>query len=510
VSERLLVRAAAAALLCVLVAVLVHAGGIVHRMHSIPDYVSPLALAHDAGLYPDTTVVLGNFGWFPGFWGARAAGALPLGDQLASGLPLLLMLAVVALLAAQAWRLWGALPALVLAGFALSMGSEAWVAAAAWSARATSWWALALAGVTVVAAAGGRRRAAIAGAAATVLWGGLCLSGDKLVYAVIVAPLAATAVAAFARGHRGLALQALGLGGLLVASGVVFGLIADGADVVTHAYPVTTVPYDQFGGFAGHALNGVTQVWSTPGSRVAAPTAGYVATAALLGALSAIPALLRDDRDLTRTVWVAFWTAATLGNLGAFVINATSVVGGLPVTRYLYALPLAGGAVLAALVGGGRARRLAPAAVAVACVATTIGFFAHPPERNAFAHTSATQSVLDAARERGLTRGFGSYQTVYPMAKALDFAVPIDPVGPCAQGVCPFLLHRVEGAYRPQSGIRSFLLVDRSPLATPGNPDWVTEPPAGVQPVETVDVGDGLQMLVYDHDVARDLGPPLP
>ncbi|MEA2176956.1 MAG: hypothetical protein QOG77_253, partial [Solirubrobacteraceae bacterium] len=74
----------------------------------------------------------------------------------------------------------------------------------------------------------------------------------------------------------------------------------------------------------------------------------------------------------------------------------------------------------------------------------------------------------------------------------------------------PFLLHRVDGAYRPQPGIRSFLLVDRSPLATPGNLVWLTEPPAGVQPVETVDVGDGLQMLVYDHDVARDLGPPLP
>lgn len=500
-------RVAAGAVLCVLAAVLVHTGAIVDAMHSIPDYVSPLVLAHDAHLYPDSTVMLGNYAWYPGFWSARAVGTL--GDGVNSVLPLLLTLAVTAAVAVQARRVWGTVAALLFAGLALSVGTEAWTASAAWSVRATSWWAMAFAGLTVVAAASGHRRAALAGAAATVVWGGLCLSGDKLVYAVIVAPLAAAAVAAFARGAVGLAGQAAGLAAGLVVSGAVFTRIAEAADVVPHPYPLVTTPFEQFGTYAGYALTALTQVWTSPGSSVTGPATAYVAAAAVLGALAAAPAVLRGTDDVARTVWTAFWTAAALGNIAAFVLNASSVINGLSVPRYLYALPLAAGAVLAAVAGSGRARRLAPAAVVLACLGTAISFFSDPPVRNAVAHTAASGSVLAAARERGLERGFGSYQTVYAMEQKLGYAVALSPVGPCAQGVCPFYLHRNDGAYRPQSG-RSFLLVDHSPMASAQSRDWLTAGPPGVQAVESVDVGDGLEMLVYDHDVAQHFGPPMP
>jgi len=67
-------------------------------------------------------------------------------------------------------------------------------------------------------------------------------------------------------------------------------------------------------------------------------------------------------------------------------------------------------------------------------------------------------------------------------------------------------LHRLDGAFVPQAG-RSFLLVDRSPYAIPSDAAWATRPVPAERADEVVDVGDGLTMYVYDHDIAEDLGP---
>ncbi len=137
------------------------------------------------------------------------------------------------------------------------------------------------------------------------------------------------------------------------------------------------------------------------------------------------------------------------------------------------------------------------------------GLVAHPPQRSPFAHGPAQDNILEAVRAFGLTRGYASYQTAYAMERSLRFKVPLLPVEGCAtpQDVCPFFLHRIDDAYTPQPETRTFLLVDHSPLAAGGGFEWLRVEPAGSDPVRSVNVGDGLTLEIYDHDVADLFGP---
>ncbi len=91
-------------------------------METVADYVSPLVMAHDVHLYPGSRIVLGNYGWYDGFWAARLVGWLPRGDQLSSVLPMLITIAMFGGLAAQARRLWNTTAAVALVAFGLAAG----------------------------------------------------------------------------------------------------------------------------------------------------------------------------------------------------------------------------------------------------------------------------------------------------------------------------------------------------------------------------------------------------
>ncbi len=508
-SERTLFRVASTATALLLVALLVRILPLARSMETVADYVSPLVMGHDAHLYPGSKVTLGNYGWFSGFWAARGVSALPVGPQLAAVLPTLIWLAVAGALAAQARRVWGRAAAVVLLAVTVGIGGQAWLAAASWSAHGTTWWAMVIAGMTVVAEAGGRHRAAAVGAALTVIWGGLCLTGDKLGLAVLVLPLAATALTAAVRRAWPLAIKCAALLGLVFLSSLVFGAVREGAGLVQNSYRIDTVPYESLGGYAGQALSALTMIWFPFGPIVLAATVAYVGAAAAIAGAWTAPAVVRRNADLDRAVWTAFWFAAALGTVAAFVVSTTSFVGGAPVPRYLYALPLAAGGLLAAATGSGRSPRVTLAAAAFVAAGGAYGFFANPPARLPAEHGPAVAKVRAAARRYDVTRGFTGYNTAYPMERSLEFAVTLAPIQPCpgGAGLCPFYLHRIDDAYTPQPGIRSFILVDHSPIAVPGAAEWVTSEPAGVKPERRVDVGDGLEMLIYDHDVARELGP---
>lgn len=520
-AERALTWVAGAATAVLVLVLLVKAPATVRAMMSERDYVSPLVMGHDAHLYPGARIVLGNYGWWPGMWAVQWLRPLPASAQLAAGLPLLLTLLASAALALQARRVWGGAAAIATLAVSLSVGTAAWTAAASWAAHFPTWWAMVLAGVSLTALAGapaGRARSlALLGAVLAVAASGTALSGDSIGWPAIVAPLAACAgVLAVLRSWRPAAVAA-GMATGVVAVSLVVGALAESNRYVQHDFSLATVPFALLGHQAAQTFEGTQQVWAGAAPTVVGASTGFLGAALVLGGLAVGTALLlrrrRDATDLPddrRATWVTFWLVAALAQMGAFALTYSSVVGGVIVPRYLYGVPLAAAALIAAAVGTGRGRRTALAACALIALGTGVNFITDPPARQPGEHGPALANVIEAARETGVDRGYASYVTAYPMQRASRFALRLSPVSACpegAPGLCPMYLHRLDGAYEPEPGIRSFLLVDASPFAVPGDRNWVTAPLDGVEPVQTLDVGDGLTMLIYDHDIAADLGP---
>ena len=117
--DRVLWWAAAAATAVLAVVLAVQAPDTLGAMQSNGDYVAPLVMGHDAHLYPDSRIVLGNYGWFAGMWAVQGLQRLPAADHLAAGLPLAITFALVALVALQALRRFGPGAALLVLALAL-------------------------------------------------------------------------------------------------------------------------------------------------------------------------------------------------------------------------------------------------------------------------------------------------------------------------------------------------------------------------------------------------------
>jgi hypothetical protein len=501
--ERRLTWAAAAAVAVLAVVLLASAPAVIRAMESNGDYVSPLVMGEDAHLYPDARIVLGNFGWWPGLWAVQLLRPLPASEHVAAALPMLVTIAVIALVAWQALRLFGRGAAVALLAVALAAGVAVWVAAASWSAHFTTWWAMAFAGMTAVAWTHNRSRWLLAATGATVLWGAVTLSGDRLAYAAVVAPLVAAATAAAMRRAWRPAVAVAAMAAGTVILGVAGTALAHDLGYFEHSFTVDLMPYGQLGNQAANVFVVLQQLYAGDPESIAGATTSYLGAAVAIGALASVPGLLRGG-DLRRTVWTAFWAAAALAPIGAYMISSQSVIGGEGQARYLYGLPLA----LAALVAIAPRRLLALGAAALLALGTAVNFVTHPPEREPREHGPALANILAAAREHGVTRGYASYFTAYPLTRASRFELRISPVGACmgAPGLCPMYLHRLDGAFVPRRG-PSFLLFDASPYAIPDDANWVTREPLGAKPRERIDVGDGVTMLIYDHDIAADLGP---
>jgi len=346
-----------------------------------------------------------------------------------------------------------------------------------------------------------------------------------------VAPLVAAAIAAGATRARRPALAAAGLAIATVAAGAGVAAIAESANYFARDFTIQGVPYGLLGNQAASAFVVLQQLYAGNPASVIGATTAYLGAIVAIGARAAIPGLLRrrkgesqspspeevpptlgppgeetGSRPLAATVWAAFWGVAALAHIGAFMLSSQSVVGGEVVARYLYGLPL----VIAALVAIVGHRRLALAAATLLALGTSVNFLTDGPIREPREHGPALAKILATARANDVTRGYASsYFTAYPLERASRFALRLSPVGACAggPGLCPMYLHRLDGVFVPQPGVRSFLLVDGSQYAIAGDRNWVTEPVPGVKPLRSVDVGDGLTMVVYDHDIAADLGP---
>jgi len=514
------VTAIAGAVVAALTAVLVwRAGSIFVNTELNADLIAPLVMGEAAHRYADAQLVTGRLGWWGGLWIVQLLRPLPGGMEIATWLPFAGTIAVTLAVAWQARRVWSPLAAAVLALAALSVGPMAWAYDASWSARSPSWWTMALAGLAAVALARGPRPGAVALAGVALVWGAICASGDQLVLIGAAAPLAACAAyAAWRRAYRLAGALAGGavamwLGSLVVAS------LAERAGYLRQSFPVELISLSQLGTALDHLVEALQDVWRTPATWTGDLGVLLVAAAALSGLAALVVAWRRRGpapggaRELERGLWVTFWVVALLAYLAAFTLTTVGGLAGVQSVRYLYGVPLAAAATLAAAIPS--ARSLGPvvaAGVAVLAVAVTWQYARNPPTAPPLTADLSRSALYDRieqiAREEGVTRGFASYWTAYPLTWRSGGAVDVTPIGTCGDGWCPMYLHYIDRAYEPQPVERSFVLIDGSPLARGGFwGAWATDLAAGVRPTKVVDVGDGVRMAIFEGDVARSLRP---
>lgn len=404
--------------------------------------------------------------------------------------------------------------------------------------------------------------------AAVVVWCAAALSGDALAWTSIVAPgLAVGGAAIVTRRPRAAVLPIASAAAIAVLS-VAIRWLAEDRGYLQRPSPVELVDFEEAQPGTGNLVLGLEAVWRGPDGSSAGAAAGYlgallVAVAVGAGVVLLIAVLTRtwapgdapstsstdgttdpvDERptgddggardddpagsdgdhgaaaassgptdDVThpaRVAWVTYWTAVLAAALVAFVFSGASFVDGQPVARYLFGVPFAAGALLAAQAGRMRfaAPVLAPAALLAALA--ILGLARTEPPRMREARTTDLPAIEAVARAERVTRGYASYWSSYPMSVRSAFRLQVDPVGECpapqGTGLCPMFLHYVDRAYEPRPGIRSFLLVDDGPGSVAGPGVWVTRPPDGPTPVAVHQIGPNLRMLIYDHDLAADL-----
>jgi hypothetical protein len=102
--------------------------------------------------------------------------------------------------------------------------------------------------------------------------------------------------------------------------------------------------------------------------------------------------------------------------------------------------------------------------------------------------------------ENDLDHGYAGYWDAAPITVQSDFnarVYPIEPCGPDLDTYCPFHSHAIENWYVPKPGVRTFLIVNRTPL-----PPVTSPPPASWgRPFRTAQLDD-LTLYAFDYDIS--------
>jgi hypothetical protein len=521
-------RSGAVGLVCVLALLALALVGSAQQLHALmhanSDLSAPLVMGDVAHRYVHAQLVTGRVGWWGGLWVVQLLRPVPGGLWLADWLPIVATAALAGLVAWQARRVWSDVSALIVALVALAGGVGAWSYDASWSARAPTWWAMALMGLAAVRLAGTTRRPStgtiVLGAGAVVAVA-VTASGDQLALVGGAAPLVVAAVA-IARWRRWwLAAVFLAAAGATWALSVGVAALARSAGYLRQDYPVDLVKWHQLGKAFDGLVEASRQVWASPltAGRLAGDVGAVLAGAAVLAGLAVlVRTMMRGGtpQGLQRSVWAAFWLPALLGYLLAFWLTTAGALIGPSVVRYLYGVPLAAAATLGPL-GALRHVRWPAAlgAAALACLtaaALLVKPIQPPPLAADLSRSALFPQIEQVAAREHVTRGFASYWAAYPLVLHSGRRLDVTPAGTCTLNgqieLCAMYIHYIDQAYAPRPGIRSFLLVDLSGLAGAGfSPAWVQRLPADLQPVRVVPIADGMEMAIFDHDVAADIHP---
>jgi hypothetical protein len=534
---------AAAVATVLLIVLIVRAGAIATATKNNSDLVAPIVIAKTAHEYSHAQIVTGRLGWWGPLWLLELFRTTPLSGFFDFAAPIILAILVPLLVAAQAWRLWGPTAGLSIPLVALSVGGATWAAGlGGWSVHAPVWWIGGFVALWAVWVAGvpDRRRTALAAVVGLVLAAliGIVGSGDYTMITAAEVPLAVGAVYLLSRRRwpQAAGLLVLGVAGL-VATGIVAGIAHDHGEL-RQAFPIITLPFEQLGTSFSNTLLGLESVWQGP---VPLPGRGYDlltqigSLAAYLGAFLVVIAVvgaavavvrwaapvfsaqpgrlappLTPGRELQRGVWVAVWGPMLIAFLAAFGGTAAGGMLGVPVSRYLYGVPLAAAAMLAPVIA--RTRRWPTVALATGLgVVAIIGLIARSPWSPNL-QTDVSRSLLfgriqAVAAQQHLNRGFASYWISYPLTIDSGYRLDVRPAGACIKPVgwvCTMYLNYIDQAYAYRPHTRSFLLVDNSPAAhIPYPPAEVITPPTNVKPQKVIAIGDGITMEIFSTDFAR-------
>lgn len=475
-------------------------------------------------------VVTGFGGWYTGLWFELGTRFLPFHWQLWEVGPWLVSLTAIGLVVWSTVRVagrWaGAFVAFVLvcAGPALLVLQFGWAKHGAATAQVCvlGWYLVLLVQRDGIV---GRRATHVLLAVIVAVSTAAGAASDLLLYAAGLVPfvIAGFTVALLVPRRIGLRIAATAAG--VAALSVVVSRIVVAAMKAQHIhpmyFPIRFVTWDRIVPNAEAAAQSLAGLFNAdfggekPGARsllafgcALAVTAGVV-VAVRLGrnwfsevARRTATSERDDSRAFAlRAALTTFWLFVCIATTAVFVFS--SVAAG-SASRYL--IPVAYGLTvlvsLAAAGHGGLYRRAAVFGASLIVTGSVVGLAAgdltQNPDNRRFAKV-----LLTFAQGEGLTYGYAHYWDAARFTALLHGRLQIYPIEPCdsPHGLCKAQYNTISTWYEPRAGSRSFVIVDHryglDPGATLGG---------------TVDAlsWKGLTILVYDYDIASNLGPARP
>lgn len=504
------------------------ASALVHALYLDADDASSLVLPALASHAPaDSVINLGNHPFYEPWWFMRATVGLPGYRQLWEAAPFLFAWLGIGAVAASAWWALGRLAALLCA-VALLAASEAQRAVIYVPPSHVS--VILHVGVLCCALLfvyrkacnrGLTRRVSLLLGAPLVVFTGAGLT-DQMLLACGLAPFVLAPLLCWLRlrsqAWQTVSVFALLTGALSVVVELAVVHVMHDRHVVSAAYPITFVSTEALvvnfqnmvsawaslggGNFFGASASGANLL------TLAAGALAFLALAAMLRALwrwagaKSEPVEPLSARAGSRELFIAYWGIALVLVLAACLL--TSLGNNAINYRYLLGAWVA----LAALLG-----ILATTTVTRTVLILAVGVFGLLNIRLELAQGVGTfgvgpnQRVAGAISRfvtaHGASIGYTGYWDAAPVTWETHLRVQVYPIEACPQGWCKFGSFTISSWYVPLAHTPTFLITD----TRPGIPFEVTAPPASFgTPSAGEDLGEGLAVYVYDHDIAADIG----
>jgi hypothetical protein len=216
-------------------------------------------------------------------------------------------------------------------------------------------------------------------------------------------------------------------------------------------------------------------------------------------ARAARPILGDAVRPVEQRLLFAYWSVSVVAVSFAFVI--TTAPEGINAVRYITTLWPALLTLVVIVYGRAATAGLALLAAGCAvlgCIGLARGLYT--PRIDEPPNGREADLVAQFAEQNDLDHGYAGYWDAAPISLQSDFAVrtyPIEPCGPRPDTYCPFHSHTIEAWYRPEAGVRTFLVVNRQGLA----PVTKAPPASWGPPVRTAQLGD-LAVYAFDYDIS--------
>jgi hypothetical protein len=205
-----------------------------------------------------------------------------------------------------------------------------------------------------------------------------------------------------------------------------------------------------------------------------------------------------------RELFVTYWGLTMLFVMGAFALTSLSATAANG--RYLVGVWVAVAALLGALARTPIARTTLILGVALLGVLNLrVDLVEGVPAFGPGPGQKLAGAIEHFAEANGARIGYSGYWDASPVTWETDLRIKLYPIQACSAptGWCKYYNNEINTWYVPRRHVRTFLVTD----IRPGVPFEVTSPPAGFgRTLAREDLGEGLAVYVYDHDIASDLG----